>query len=843
MTRIGWFILIIFLMSTYETPSVSEAGNAAAHFQAASVLVQQERYADALAEFREVIRVSANQEEIEGALYWIGQCYQRQGKLDEARDTFNQLVAEYPNSELVPMARVFLEQIPAVEYSPDSLLQLRYQRLEPPQVDTENNGTYWDYETKQWLTISPDEKQFGYVKRNQRGWMTILIASLEKPELPAKPLVTVQDESRENDGQRVSIHHLLYEPTWSPDGKWMAYYHRTTTSTQRAPFALGSALKEDLNRSGSISANLRQAFDNNDAPLSPNAVLSVDQSDHVWRITDEINGMEYHISYYRNSFRAQPDDDHQKKSETKLYIVPVAGGETQLVVKLAELSTNRTRMRGLSWSADSKRLAYVLYKDAELEESGIYIASIDGTEIEQFADGDIGIPVWSPDGKWIAFSAWRKFLFWQRPGVWVRSVETGKEYKIPNSIGNPVWSPDGKAIAYTGMLNWFGNHGILGAAIKNGKPIGEPYLISREKLNAIRGIFHWSKDGKLTFLREDHKKELYIVATARPRPVKRNTAAGLETYQWMPDGNRLLIGFIPNLADFHFGYVQANRGEGFQKLQLTRKGLQIVEAVPSPDGRKLALTAIQIATFQQMSIENPWPSMGIHLYTVDADGQNLKQITHGKTVNGGPRWSPDSKQIAFSRVDVANGWRSSIYLIAATGGEAIPLTVDFNDRDMSWSPDGKRIAFLRGRGKNPDPDESDSDIFVLPASGGQAKQLSTDQSKKYNLHWSPDGKYLSYDKSGEVWIVPASGRKPRRMATAANTGSNPNRWSPDGKSLLTVRGRSIWTHPVEGGDPTEIEIQGFSEQIDDPTWSPDGTQIAFRGRVVDFGWWRVQVKQ
>jgi TolB protein len=196
------------------------------------------------------------------------------------------------------------------------------------------------------------------------------------------------------------------------------------------------------------------------------------------------------------------------------------------------------------------------------------------------------------------------------------------------------------------------------------------------------------------------------------------------------------------------------------------------------------------------------------------------------------------------------GYKASLYIINAEGGEATPLvrqephppSSEFIDGEPSWSPDGKQIAFLRmNRGDRPDYEEMDGDVFVVSTSGGEPKRMTFDNKHKQNLHWSPDGKYIAYDTSGEAWIVPAMGGE-AKMLTSAGTGSNHSRWSPDGLSLLTVRGRSVWKIHVEGGAPTEIPLQGFNETIDDPIWSPDGKQIAFMGRVVDLGWWRVQVK-
>ncbi|MCZ6678459.1 MAG: tetratricopeptide repeat protein, partial [Candidatus Poribacteria bacterium] len=115
MKRIKILTLALIVLSVIraQVGVASTIDQVQSHFQAASEFVRQERYDDAIHEFREVIKVATDQESIEGALYWIGQCYQRQGKWDGAREAFEELIAKYPNSELVPLAKIFLSQISA----------------------------------------------------------------------------------------------------------------------------------------------------------------------------------------------------------------------------------------------------------------------------------------------------------------------------------------------------------------------------------------------------------------------------------------------------------------------------------------------------------------------------------------------------------------------------------------------------------------------------------------------------------------------------------------------------------------------------------------------------------
>ncbi|MCZ6676416.1 MAG: hypothetical protein O7E52_04115, partial [Candidatus Poribacteria bacterium] len=414
-------------------------------------------------------------------------------------------------------------------------------------------------------------------------------------------------------------------------------------------------------------------------------------------------------------------------------------------------------------------------------------------------------------------------------------------------------------IAYKGSTGRRGKRGILAIAVEDGKPVGEPYLINEQSRGYFR-LFHWSKDGKITFFREHHKQGLYTVSIEGNLDLQDNAPLVIDaqlqrllppdvdlvsgSYRWSPDSQRLFV--MLGHQDFRIGYVPTDGDQKFREIQVGERLKIWGEAVPSPDGTKVAFSAMRTTDLDQISEEQPWPSVGSHLYTISADGSNLKQLTQGKTFNTNPCWSPDGKRIAFTKGSVAGiGFKASIYVMDAEGGEAKPLTPesDLIDQEPTWSPDGTQIAFLRmGRGNRRGYEEMPGDVYVVPAAGGESTQLTFDRKHKLNLHGSPDGKYIAYDTGGEVWVVPATGGKARRLTPAA-TGSNRSRWSPDGKSLLSVRGESIWITDVESGKSKEIQLRRFSDIVDYPVWSPDGKQIAFTGRVVDLGWWRVQVKR
>ena len=92
------------------------------------------------------------------------------------------------------------------------------------------------------------------------------------------------------------------------------------------------------------------------------------------------------------------------------------------------------------------------------------------------------------------------------------------------------------------------------------------------------------------------------------------------------------------------------------------------------------------------------------IYVMDTDGGNQRRLTNNRGRDFSPSWSPNGKRIAFmsdrdGHVHAKHGWSTyEIYVMDADGGNQQNITNDRNDdRNPSWSPDGKRIVFTSER--------------------------------------------------------------------------------------------------------------------------------------------------
>ncbi len=114
-----------------------------------------------------------------------------------------------------------------------------------------------------------------------------------------------------------------------------------------------------------------------------------------------------------------------------------------------------------------------------------------------------------------------------------------------------------------------------------------------------------------------------------------------------------------------------------------------------------------------------------------------------------------------------------------------------------WSPDNLEIAFYSYRSGN-------RDIWVMPASGGAARQLTTNEATDWLPAWSPDGRELAFHTRADgdaVWIVPSAGGEPHRFTDG---GAAPVAWSPDGRWMVVNRGADLYRVERDGSGDVRL---------------------------------------
>jgi hypothetical protein len=223
------------------------------------------------------------------------------------------------------------------------------------------------------------------------------------------------------------------------------------------------------------------------------------------------------------------------------------------------------------------------------------------------------------------------------------------------------------------------------------------------------------------------------------------------------------------------------------------------------------------------------------LFTMNADGTGLRQLTHDNAFASFPSWSPDGSRIVYSRYDgsgyiagceLTRGCPADLYVVDADGTDEHRITDDEQDQATpSWSPDGTRIAFVGANG-----DARNVTIETIATDGTDRKVVVPpgDELRVFTA-WSPDGSTIAYeaatrDATFEVRAVDVATGAVRTVAETDRdtTGGRPV-WSPDGTSIAYARrgdaGDEVWVVDVDGSDP-RLALDAASPGVAPLAWQP-----------------------
>jgi Tol biopolymer transport system component len=449
-----------------------------------------------------------------------------------------------------------------------------------------------------------------------------------------------------------------------------------------------------------------------------------------------------------------------------LYRAPVLGGTPQTVV--SDIDSD------ISFSPDGEKIAYLLGNNPTAGEYRLMIRSLEGGEEKTLTHGSLseytgaGALAWSPDGKVIVMAL-------SQPGNALGGLdaidaETGKRHVFLMSkewfITRPVWLPDGSGLLALAAM-FAGQTQIVHVAY----PSGKVAMVTRDTNNYID--LSLAADGHtLTTVESQRDAAVYVSSDGSAGSEGRQLAIeGPSPFEvgWMPNGQMLVTQFSGILT-------RLNPETGATTpvaSQIQFRGF----GRACPDGHTLFSGKVND------TIES-------HIFRTDADGGNVKELTHGK-FDYVPVCSPDSKTILYADAN------SELRKVSIDGvGQDIPVYQLYSR--IVISPDGKLVAFV-----GVENGEAAAKLALVP------------------LDFSQPVRYLKFER-------PAS-----EFATVL--GDDPIVFSHDGAGVIyPVRegqADNLWLQKLDGSPGKQL-TDFKSEFIRDYDYSLDGKQLAIiRGHV------------
>lgn len=483
-----------------------------------------------------------------------------------------------------------------------------------------------------------------------------------------------------------------------------------------------------------------------------------------------------------------------------VWVVASEGGKASPVTNNVEMDDNPI------WSPDGKWIAFASNRNGG---NDIYVVPADGGESRRITwhSGSEVPSSWSPDGKWILFRTTRDDSNNGIYAVDVNSGQTKQMFLDMMSIGNPVMSESGGEILYT--------------------RIGFPYFRARYEGSGASQLWRYDvASGKRTSIRNNSfqhlwpaysgdSKSVYCVTVADKTPsshlISENPGVFTDSIERTPNvyrigmdgkgqrltnfkgfaGTRFLTVASGKIAFERSGeaYVMSGNGEP-AKVPITA----VLDDKSPVEERLISTSGAEDMALSPKGDQVAFTIRG-EIWVVPVkkgkgpNANDAVQLTDYAGTDEQPLWHPDGKSLFF--ISDRDGAERIFKLDIETKKVTPFVSTDNDQTSLSLTPDRKQLAFVMiGPQKG---------IYTIPVDGGTPKLILRNPAAG-GYAFSPDGRWLAYsklllnsgfnpwDNASNIWVKDLQTNEEKAITQISTTHSSPE-WSADGKFLYFRSGR------------------------------------------------------